>query len=80
MFKCQICHKSSKKYERPVMHVVETRDKEYPERLDVYAESEEFTSDDPGGYGYETVREIKVHVGCVPEPDPTALPSSLSRP
>lgn len=61
MFKCQLCGKSSQKYEHPVMHVVEFRDKEYPERDGIYTEGRP----DPGGYGVEIVKEIKIHDKCV---------------
>lgn len=73
MFKCQICNKSSRRYERPVMFVVETRDKEYPERPGIYnADDGEYARrDDPGGWGTEIVKEIKIHVECMPDTAPT---------
>lgn len=62
MFRCEVCNRSSKLYERPVMFTIETREKEYPERANFYGEDKH----DPGGYGYEIVKEIRLHVGCLP--------------
>lgn len=62
MFRCQACSKGSKYYERPVMFTVETREKEYPERPNLYGEDK----GDPGGFGYEIVKEIRIHLECLP--------------
>lgn len=64
MFRCQLCGKNSKPYEKAQMFVTETREKEYAQRDGVYSkEGEKFP--DPGGIGREIVSEVKIHLNCL---------------
>jgi hypothetical protein len=55
MFNCKVCGKTSKPREKPVMEVVEVRQKVYPPRPE---------KDDIGGSGVEIVRERMIHKEC----------------
>jgi hypothetical protein len=67
MYKCEICHKvipaNVKSYRIPV----ETRPKAYPVRKDanrIIREGKVSYTDDPGGIGYEVVREVTACPTC----------------
>lgn len=61
MFKCQKCGKLSKQHESPVRVVVEKREATYPART---YKVNDISIQDPGGVGYEIVREELWHLEC----------------
>lgn len=66
MFKCQgNCGRTPKPGEKPVMVVVETRTKDYPEVLGPpKGWNREPTIIDAGGHGFETVKELRLCAPC----------------
>jgi len=71
VYRCQLCGAVVPANTSAIRQVVETRRREYPFR----AKANRFRkdgrikeSDDPGGVGYEAVREIVVCPGCSKEP------------
>ena len=69
MFRCDLCKKTSKSGEPSATVVVETREVQYPFRAAVHPYRDPETKkrlmlDDPGGVGYETVREVRAHERC----------------
>jgi len=69
MYRCEMC-KVVIPPNTPALRVtVETRRKVYPERrnsnrIRIQGKKKPLTTGDPGGIGYETVREVKVCRGC----------------
>lgn len=61
MFKCQKCGKLSKQHESPVRVVVEKREATYAIRT--YHVNDRVIND-PGGVGWETVKEELWHLEC----------------
>lgn len=68
MFTCGICQEVSKPREKALHVVVETREKVYPVRRQanrfIDRSGMEQVRDDPGGTGYEIVREVLAHELC----------------
>ncbi len=60
MFICGNCHSVTKPRVTSQMATAEARDKRYPARHKVNRNG----SDDPGGYGREIVREVRVCPEC----------------
>ena len=64
MFQCELCNRVSQPGERQIKVVVERRPTEYPSRSKAHRSSGGRRSkfpDDPGGAGYEIVKE---KIGC----------------
>ncbi|MEM7135134.1 MAG: hypothetical protein AAF500_01075 [Myxococcota bacterium] len=64
MFRCELCNRVSQPGERQIKVVVERRPAEYPSRSKAQrsnASGRGKFRDDPGGAGYEIVRE---KIGC----------------
>ena len=68
MFKCGICNEDSQPNEKAFHVVLETRQKTYPQRKAAYEFKSQaggaVTRDDPGGQGFETVKEVLAHSSC----------------
>jgi hypothetical protein len=67
VFRCQVCRKVVAPNTRPIRHVVETRERQYPLRLKANRfkrDGRERRSDDPGGTGREIVREVLICGAC----------------
>lgn len=62
MYRCEMCGLSSAPGELINRKVVETRTKEYPRRT---CKGKTGEIHDPGGDGYETVREINICSDCL---------------
>jgi hypothetical protein len=71
MFRCESCNKNVKAGERPCFFVVERRDAVYPYREGANKRDatafDPWGTDDPGGKGYETVKELKLCEPCAVE-------------
>lgn len=82
---CGICSTQTKPREKVSRIVVETREKTYPYRSDansfvrsekvgdIYLQGKKEKSNDPGGKGWEIVREVIVCSSCATE-DPFPTP------
>lgn len=84
MYRCQVCDGVAPTNTSAIRQVVETRRRKYPFREKVnqfLKDGRKKTSDDPGGVGFEIVREILVCPACAESPagqdidtsDPPAL-------
>lgn len=67
MFKCGKCGKGSVHGEKPTKVVTETRERVYPEQgyWDPLFGRDVVT--DPGGEGWEIVKEVDMHAACAKE-------------
>ena len=67
MYRCEICHELIGPGLPAAKLVVETRPRVYPERKKANKfkrKRKKEASDDPGGSGYETVREVLACASC----------------
>lgn len=66
MFRCDGCKKTSRTHEKPLIAAI-TRDKVYPYRQYANPGRGPFGRpiDDPGGTGFETIREVRICPRCV---------------
>lgn len=70
MYRCQLCGGVVPANTPAIRQVVETRKRKYPfrEKANRFSKNGKIKeSDDPGGVGHETVREIVVCPGCSKE-------------
>lgn len=70
MYRCQLCGGVVPANTPAIRQVVETRKRKYPlrEKANRFRKDRRIKqSDDPGGIGYEAVREIVVCPGCSKE-------------
>jgi rubredoxin len=71
LFQCQVCGVVVTPNTPAHQKVVETRRREYPFRKEAnlfIKDSRPKKTDDPGGIGFEIVREVVVCPGCSEEP------------
>lgn len=67
MFRCEVCGRGSQLGESSYKRVLERREKVYPMRSSVNPARDQFgryRTDDPGGSGWEIVREVTVCSEC----------------
>jgi hypothetical protein len=70
MFRCASCGRKSDVGETPQLVVIERRAKNYPFRAHANRVSKDghiTHSDDPGGQGWEIVKEVLMHKECTKE-------------
>ena len=63
MFKCAKCGRSIPGM-KPVMATVQTRERTYQTRSAAFRNSDGSYRQDPGGVGYEIVKQVQVHAEC----------------